>query len=300
MAEAQALRPAEPTVSVTPVQALELPGAEAAPPALYRDGRYLGWGSCRHGDIEAAVTVEGGRITSAVITQCLTRYSCSVVDRLPPQVVTRQNAEVDVVSGATESAWAFSDAIFEALSKARYPRVFTRSEVLMGTLVTIDVVRDAAEDAVTRAFEWFHEIEDRCTRFDERSELMQLAASAGSAVPVSVILFEAVRFALQIAEESGGAFDPTIGQRMAARGFNREHRTGREVTASVPPIGDISYRDVRVDPDRRTITLLRPLVLDLGAVAKGLAIDMAALELRPFGDFSIDAGGDLFVGGLNH
>ena len=42
-----------------------------------------------------------------------------------------------------------------------------------------------------------------------------------------------------------------------------------------------------------------PLTLDLGAVAKGLAVDMAARELEPFQDFAIDAGGDLYLGGLN-
>jgi thiamine biosynthesis lipoprotein len=39
------------------------------------------------------------------------------------------------------------------------------------------------------------------------------------------------------------------------------------------------------------------LILDLGAVAKGLAIDLAARELRPFVNFAIDAGGDLYLGG---
>src|ERR1019366_3064534 len=51
------------------------------------------------------------------------------------------------------------------------------------------------------------------------------------------------------------------------------------------------------DPDRKTITLKRPLILDLGAVAKGLAIDMAARELRPFENYAVDAGGDLYLGG---
>jgi thiamine biosynthesis lipoprotein len=45
--------------------------------------------------------------------------------------------------------------------------------------------------------------------------------------------------------------------------------------------------------------LRRPLILDLGAVAKGLAVDLAAQELAPFGNYAIDAGGDLFVRGLN-
>lgn len=177
-----------------------------------------------------------------------------------------------------------------------------RTEAVMGTLVTIHVVRGGAEAAIDRAFGWFHEIEDRCTRFSEGSELMQLTARAGVAVPASAILYEAVRFALIVAEETEGAFDPTVGHRMLARGFNREHRTGAVVSSAARaavPDDDVSYRDIELDPDRKTITLRRPLTLDLGAVAKGLAVDTAAHELAPFRDFAIDAGGDLYMGGLN-
>lgn len=109
------------------------PPVEAAAPAAsagqgrYKDGVYLGLGSCRHGDIEASVTIQGGKIISTVISQCLTRYSCSWIaprtpvvglPDLPGQVVERQSAKVDYVSGATESSYAFSDAVAAALSKA--------------------------------------------------------------------------------------------------------------------------------------------------------------------------------------
>ena len=171
----------------------------------------------------------------------------------------------------------------------------------MDTLVSIHVVRAGgeADAAMERAFGWFHEIEDRCTRFRSQSELMQLNAQPGVAVHASAILYEAVQFAVALAEESGGAFDPTVGHKMSARGFNKEHRTGEVVRAAVEGEGDVTYRDVRLDPKRRTITLLRPLTLDLGAVAKGLAVDAAARELAPFEDFAIDAGGDLYLGGVN-
>jgi thiamine biosynthesis lipoprotein len=112
------------------------------------------------------------------------------------------------------------------------------------------------------------------------------------------MLFEAVRFAVAVAAESGGAFDPTIGLAMERRGFDREHRTGEVVHTRIAA-GEASYLDVEVDDDERTITLRRPLLLDLGAVAKGLAIDMAARELQPFENFAIDAGGDLYFGGRN-
>lgn len=95
--------------------------------ARYKDGVYLGWGSCRHGDIEASVTIQDGQIISTAISQCLTRYSCNWIAPKPPagalpdlpaQVVERQSAKVDYVSGATESSYAFADAVTAALAKA--------------------------------------------------------------------------------------------------------------------------------------------------------------------------------------
>jgi thiamine biosynthesis lipoprotein len=175
----------------------------------------------------------------------------------------------------------------------------------MGTLVTIEVIvprataATPARQAIERAFGWFREIENRCTRFDPASELMQLAARPGEAVAASPMLFEAIQFARLVAEETGGAFDPTAGYRMMARGFNREHRSGHAMHAGIEPAADITWRDIELDPDRRTITLRRPLIPDLGAVAKGLAIDTAAQELKPFVNFAIDAGGDLYLAGAN-
>jgi uncharacterized protein with FMN-binding domain len=97
-----------------------LPPPAPAPPApKWKDGKYTGWGYSRHGDIEAAVVIEGGRIASATISQCLTRYSCSVIDSLPPEVAQRQSPDVDYVSGATQSADAFYGAVVEALAKAK-------------------------------------------------------------------------------------------------------------------------------------------------------------------------------------
>ncbi len=176
-----------------------------------------------------------------------------------------------------------------------------RTEVAMGTVVTIHVVRSGpeADAAIERALGWFYEIEERCSRFSPDSELVMLTSRPGVAMTASAILYEAVRFALMVAEETRGAFDPTVGHRMAARGFNRHHRTGKMVAIAGTPDDDVSYRDVELDPDRRTITLRRPLTLDLGAVAKGLAVDTASRELAPFRDFAIDAGGDLYLGGSN-
>jgi len=177
----------------------------------------------------------------------------------------------------------------------------------MSTLVTIEVVGTSdcpadtpdAQSRIDRAFAWFDDVEACCTRFDPDSELMRLTAGAGTPVPASPLLFEAVQFAVAVAEASDGAFDPTVGRRMEQAGFNRHHRSSAIVKSPVDHDGQVSYRDIALDRDRQTITFARPLVLDLGGVAKGLAVDMAARELTPFQNFAVNAGGDLYLSGRN-
>jgi thiamine biosynthesis lipoprotein len=177
----------------------------------------------------------------------------------------------------------------------------------MGTTVTIEIVGHSATErdrrerlaAVQGAAGWFHAIEEVCTRFDPKSELSQLSTHIGVPVRVSVLLFEAVQFALTVAEETSGAFDPTIGRQLETRGFNVDSRSGRTIRTLLDGDDPVSYRDVHLDSVTSEITLQRPLLLDLGAVAKGLAIDIAARELARFEDFAIDAGGDLYLAGRN-
>lgn len=120
-----ALAPAAPAASPAPTPvgasllgATPVPVAEAAR-SPYKDGIFFGWGSCRHGDIQACVEIKGGRIIAASISQCLTRYSCDIISMLPGQVVARQSSDVDYISGATQSADAFHEAVIEALYKAQ-------------------------------------------------------------------------------------------------------------------------------------------------------------------------------------
>jgi uncharacterized protein with FMN-binding domain len=92
----------------------------ASPPAAaaYRDGTYVGLGTSRHGNIEATVVIQGGKIVSAAVSRCLTRYPCSQISELPGKVVARQGVTVDHVSGATDSSTAYRQAVANALAKA--------------------------------------------------------------------------------------------------------------------------------------------------------------------------------------
>src|ERR1035437_7380824 len=114
----QATEPAAPAAGNQAEVAATAPAAPAPAAREWKDGTWYGWGSSRHGDIHAEVVIEGGRISSAKIVQCLTRYSCEVIAKLPQQVPRLQMPSFEYVSGATESADAFYWAVRDALNKA--------------------------------------------------------------------------------------------------------------------------------------------------------------------------------------
>jgi len=98
-------------------------GAATAQPGAattnYRDGTYSGSGTSRRGGFEVAVTIQGGRITDVQFTRVTTQYPVSRVAGLPAQVIARQSAQVDRISGATYSVQAFQQAVENALFLAQ-------------------------------------------------------------------------------------------------------------------------------------------------------------------------------------
>lgn len=181
--------------------------------------------------------------------------------------------------------------------------VFTASAVAMGTVATVRVIgaepEEEAHARAARALGWFAHVEELCTRFDPASELMQLCREVGHPVVVSELLFGLIDLALELARRSRGAFDPTVGLLLERAGFDRHHRTGERTRTLIAGECRPTYRDIQIDPHRRTVTLRRPMVLDLGAVAKGLAVDLAARELQGYPGYAVEAGGDLYLGGQN-
>ncbi len=170
----------------------------------------------------------------------------------------------------------------------------------MGTAVTVRVV--CAEGSLPgdaefgRALGWFREVERCCSRFDPESDLQRLCRQAGTAVTVPPLLLRAIHFATEVAARSQGALDPTVGGALHRAGYDRHHATG-----DVVPVidGPGTWRDIHCDLDAGTVTLERPMQLDLGAVAKGLAVDLAAAALDAWPNLMIDAGGDVLVRGTN-
>ena len=131
------LAPATPTGTANTADARPTVGASAAPasasasaasPAAVtsstaastelKDGTYTGSGTSRHGGVSVSVTIQNGRIISAAITNVSTRYSQNVISGLPSEALSAQGADINLVSGATDSSEAYVQAVQQALAKA--------------------------------------------------------------------------------------------------------------------------------------------------------------------------------------
>ncbi|MDB5083193.1 MAG: FMN-binding protein [Bacilli bacterium] len=87
--------------------------------SVYKAGTFTGTGSNRRGSIQVAVTIKNDKITDVTISDFAMHYSEDDVVGMPDEVVQKQSAQVDNVSGATYSTQAFEDAVQDALSQAQ-------------------------------------------------------------------------------------------------------------------------------------------------------------------------------------
>jgi FAD:protein FMN transferase len=175
-----------------------------------------------------------------------------------------------------------------------------KTKLFMDTVVDIQVVNRHSnkeiEPAIDRAFEAFRKVEHACSRFSLDSELMEACRQIKTPVKISPLLFQPLKFALEVANQTNGLFDPTVGKAMEELGFNQHYLTKETVNSS--STDTVTYRDIVLNEQDQTLYLRKPLIIDLGAVAKGFAIDLAAYELKQFEGFVVNAGGDLYAGGV--
>jgi FAD:protein FMN transferase len=177
-----------------------------------------------------------------------------------------------------------------------------KTKLYMDTVVDIQVIaanlsKEEIELKIHHAFDAFRKVEEACSRFTPDSELMKATKTIGVPVQISPYLFEPLKFAMEMAKSTDGLFDPTIGKTLEDFGFNRHYLTGERVDTFAEDA--VTYRDIILDNRNRTLLLKKPMVIDLGAVAKGFAIDLVANELHGLDGFMVNAGGDLYAGGLD-
>ena len=121
-------------------------------------------------------------------------------------------------------------------------------------------------------------------------------APAGSWMSLPPEFATVMRAALDLAEKSGGAFDPTLGPLEDLWGFGPAGAVGHPPAVAVADRP--GWRELRLEDGR----LLQPggVGLDLSGIAKGFGVDLAFEALAALGvrDILLEIGGELRGGGV--
>jgi FAD:protein FMN transferase len=172
---------------------------------------------------------------------------------------------------------------------------------MMGTSVSVEAFgadEPTRRAAIAEAFDAVAEVDRLMSNYRDDSELTLINHRAAlEPVRVSDPMLAVLRAAQEVSVRSAGAFDITVGPLVRLWGFHdrKPHVPSPTELERVRPL--VGHRNVVIDPVAHTVRFLRSGVeLDLGGIAKGFAVELAAGALRGHGlAGSIDAGGNQFV-----
>ena len=180
--------------------------------------------------------------------------------------------------------------------------VFERAEMGLPFRITLYAMDEAtAKAAAEAAFEWVSVLNSILSYYDSDSELSRLSRTSGHGqeVPVSTVLWQVLERSQKLAERTDGAFDVTVGPLV-----NTWRRARRKQELPSPELVEemksrVGYKNMRLNAQAHTVELLKPdMRLDLGAIAKGFAIDeaLAVLKKRGIARALVGGSGDMAAG----
>lgn len=144
------------------------------------------------------------------------------------------------------------------------------------------------------------ELDRLFNRFSPDSDISRINANAGEPVPVDEKTLELLDQAWQLAAETEGYFDPTIGSlaELWNIGETQEdwHPPGKDEVAKARELVD--YQQLVIHQERGQVQLNHPgMKLDVGGIAKGYAVDRIAKLLNSWqvNNALIDFGGDYYA-----
>lgn len=151
---------------------------------------------------------------------------------------------------------------------------------VMGTEATVTVWGGGCDAGVL--FDQLHVLESTWSRFRPGNELSRMHAAAGRVTVVSEPMFCLLEHLVAAHRLTGGRFDPTLGDQLAALGYDRTYRSLGDqpdpfvdLSRSAPPPPGVCDR-IEMFRGAPAVLLPQGIRLDPGGLGKGLAADIVA------------------------
>ncbi|MBW1975031.1 MAG: FAD:protein FMN transferase [Deltaproteobacteria bacterium] len=183
--------------------------------------------------------------------------------------------------------------------------IFRRDELLMDTVVSIQVVHSNPKEAsrvLDKAFAFMKKLSNKMNSHNRNSEIAHLNAR-GYPGPfhVSDELFQVIEESVEVSRITGGAFDITVGPLLELWPIYRKNNfkvpDQEQLMKALKLVG---WQYLKLDPAARTVRFQKKgMKIDLGGIAKGFIVDRTIEFLKKMGirGALINAGGDIYAMG---
>lgn len=193
---------------------------------------------------------------------------------------------------------AFCILNFTFISGCQNKPLSKEVRVMMGTFIEVKSTDPKAAGIV---FDEIKRIEGLLSKYKPDSEISRL--NKEGSLRVGPETFYIIKKAKEFSQASNGAFDITVGPLVDLWGFtNKQCKVPgkEEITKTLNLVGSDK---IILQEDNNVVKLKIPgMILDLGGIAKGYAVDCSVKKLREKGVKSalINAGGNIYALGDNY
>ena len=159
--------------------------------------------------------------------------------------------------------------------EARMSALGVEIRLLVNRHTLLPAAREMLDDELSQ-------LDAACSRFRPDSELVRLQATPDADVRITGLLAAALGVAVEAADATGGAVDPTLGGPLCDLGYDRDFSL---LPVDGSPVGAVratrpgAWRQIQLDPVGSTARIPSGIRLDLGATAKAFGADRAAKRI---------------------
>lgn len=197
-------------------------------------------------------------------------------------------------------------AAFTAGCSAKQP--YTHDSFTFDTFVSFTIYdtdgNSTAEEICAGAVGMLNKLDDMLSRTKSDSEITRINGNAySSPVVVDLSTYNMLKSCADLSDLTDGAFDITLGNISDMWGIGKENTAKPDDEELKKLAGKQNYRNIVFDDENYTVSFSKDsFSLDLGAAAKGYAMDMLDTYLRNSGVTSavIDFGGSILTIGENN
>ena len=178
-------------------------------------------------------------------------------------------------------------------------------QIVMGTFAHIVAVAEDASTAkkcIRAALEEIHKIDNLMSDYKSESEISRVNSQAGEkAVMVSKPTYEVLQRSIEFSKMTDGAFDITVGPLIVLFREAKESKVAPSEEQIEQARLKVGFEKLKLDIENKTVQFSEDgMLLDLGGIAKGYAIDKAIEAAQRCGAVGamVDIGGDVRCFGL--